>query len=320
MPTWLLLTTLLASPGDAWSPADAPPPTPWARAGARGWRACGEAELQARAVRNDGRPRGEYEEGVWARRAEQCPHAVELLTLAALAEIVETGTLFARVDTSEQFGTRVETLTIDEMVEVHRLRIGRALRWLETAIAESARRGIRPPREALYYRAYALTALGRVQEARKAIDEAIAAGDVQRWRSERMAAIIELLAGNTKAALRRAQRGVNDAPPTDRRISRYIRAYVLDRAGAPARARTELIVLRRETGESDSRDVMETVLPIHERLFFRALDHQAQGNASPALRMWEMYLARPEPAEPERVLAQRHLDELTPSPAPVEGP
>ena len=257
---------------------------------------------------------------MWARRAAQCPHAVELLTLAALMEIVEAGDLFARVDIQDHSDTRIESMPIEEMVEQHRKRVEQGLGWLETAIAESARRGHRPPRDALFYRAYALTALGRVEEARKAIDIAIAVGDTQRWRTERMAAVIELLSGDTEAALRRAHRGVADAPASDRPISRFIRALVLDRAGAPARARAELIALRREGSDTRLRNAMETVLPVYERLFFRALYHQAQGNTSPALRLWDMYLARPEPAEPERVLAQRHLDELTPPPPPVEGP
>ena len=147
----------------------------------------------------------------------------------------------------------------------------------------------------------------------------IVAQDVERWRSERMAALVELFAGDVRAALRRAQRGVVDAPPEDRPISRYIRALVLDRAGAPDVARAELVALRDPTTQF-ARSAMESVLPFHERLFFRALDHQANGERSPALRLWKAYLARPEPAEPERVLARRHLDELTPSPAPVGGP
>ena len=39
-----------------------------------------------------------------------------------------------------------------------------------------------------------------------------------------------------------------------------------------------------------------------------------------ALRFFQAYLDRPEPEEPERVLARRHLDELTPAPVPVGGP
>jgi hypothetical protein len=148
---------------------------------------------------------------------------------------------------------------------------------------------------------------------------AIDTGDVERWRSERMAALVEMQAGDVSAALERAQRGVFDAPVEDQGISRYIRALVLDRAGASAAAHAELVALRRE-GSPFARIAMESVLPVHERLFLRGLDHLANDEDSAALRFLEAYLARPEPEDPERVLARRHLDELTPAPAPVGGP
>lgn len=309
---------------EAWTPAEAPPPTPWALAGARGWRLCQEAERQARALRDDGGGHGSAlgdDEGLWRRRAEQCPHAVEVLTLAAQSEIINASRLFSRVDIDpdQSFGASGPPLSLEDAITQHRESVEQGLQWLDAAIAEAGRRGERPPRQALYYRGYALTALGRVEPAREALAAVIAAEDVERWRSERMSALVELFAGDVHAALRRAQRGVFDAPPDDRAISRYMRAFVLDRAGAPAVARAELVALRNPSTQF-ARGAMESVLPFHEWLFFRALDHQANGERSPAIRLWEAYLARPEPAEPERVLARRHLDELTPAPAPVGGP
>lgn len=318
------MTALLApAPSDAWVPAEAPPPTPWALAGARGWRLCQEAERQARALRNNeggGRGAGSDDQELWRRRAEQCPHAVEVLTAAAQGEIVELATLLGEVDGDVTSEGRLDPAALQAVVDQHRIRVERALRWLDAAIAEAERRGDRPPREARYYRAYALTALGRVPQARRALAEVIARGDVERWRSERMAALVEMQAGDVEAALQRAQRGVFDARPDDRLISRYIRALVLDRAGASAAAFAELQALRRESGASFVRSVMESVLPIHERLFLRGLDHLANDERSPALRYLQAYLDRPEPQEPERVLARRHLEELTPTPAPVGGP
>jgi hypothetical protein len=134
-----------------------------------------------------------------------------------------------------------------------------------------------------------------------------------------MAALVELQAGNPSLALARAQRGVLDARPEDQAISRYIRALVLDRAGASAAAHAELVALRRE-GSPFARLAMESVLPVHERLFLRGLDHLANDEDSAALRSFRAYLDRPEPEPPERVLARRHLDELAPAPAPVGGP
>ncbi|MBC8069110.1 MAG: hypothetical protein IAG13_12315, partial [Deltaproteobacteria bacterium] len=59
------------------------------------------------------------------------------------------------------------------------------------------------------------------------------------------------------------------------------------------------------------------LLPVHERLYLRALDHQIGDEDSSAIRLWDAYLSRPEPEAPERVLAKRHRTELQPRPAPV---
>ncbi|MCH9680051.1 MAG: hypothetical protein K0V04_01355 [Deltaproteobacteria bacterium] len=322
MLSWLLVTALVGPPAEStWSPAEAPPPTPWALAGARGWRLCQEAERQARTLRDGAGGRSSVpgaEDRLWQRRAEQCPHAVEVLTAAAQAEIVASTMDIEAPPSADPFGEAPAAgpsleAAADEQEDGAR----RALRWLDTAIEESARRRVRPPATAYYYRAYVLTALGRVEQARAAIEETIAAGDVERWRSERMFALIALFAGDMPQALRRAHRGVVGARQDDRAISRYIRALVFDRAGASSIARAELIALQRDANARVARGAVQSVLPPHERLFFRALDHQANGNRSPALRLWQAYLARPEPEEPERVLAQRHLDELEPSPARI---
>lgn len=318
MRAWLLVALLA---GEAWTPVKAPPPTPWARAGARGWRLCQEAERQARAFRGVESSRGgEVEQELWRRRAQQCPHAVEVLVVAARGEIVEAGSVFTRIDgESGVLEVQLPATVVQEVVDQHRAQVEQALRWLDAAIAEAGRRGDRPPREARYYRAYALTALGRVAEAREAIATVIETGDVERYRSERMAALVELQAGDVTAALARAQRGVYDARPDDQPISRYIRAMVLDRAGASAAAMAELVALRRESSPT-LRNAMESVLPVHERLMLRGLDHLANDEDSAALRYLGAYLDRPEPEEPERVLARRHLQELTPAPTPVGGP
>jgi hypothetical protein len=318
MRAWLIVAPLLL--GEGWAPAEAPPPTPWAQAGARGWRLCQEAERQARAFRSNEGPRGEnVDQAMWRRRARQCPHAVEVLTAAAQGEIVDASGLFTRIEGEAQGETVLPAEAVQTVVVAHREQVEQALRWLDAAIDEAGRRGDRPPREARYYRAYALTALGRVDEARRAVAEVVETGDVERWRADRMAALVEMQAGDMTAALARAQRGVFDASPEDQPISRYIRALVLDRAGASAAAQAELMALRREASPF-ARIAMESVLPVHERLFLRGLDHLANDEDSPALRFLQAYLDRPEPQDPERVLARRHLDELTPAPTPVGGP
>jgi hypothetical protein len=135
-----------------------------------------------------------------------------------------------------------------------------------------------------------------------------------------MGALVALFRGDLERALRLVQRSINDGPSDDRRYSRYVRALVLDRAGASAAARSELFELRREPGYLEARTTVETLLPIHERIYVRALDSQAAEEASSAVRLWEVYLARPEPELPERRLAEQHKAELSPLPAPVGGP
>lgn len=290
-------------------------------AGARGWRLCQEAERRAVAYRSGEGPRGgSGDDPIWQRYAEQCPHAVEVLVAAGQSEILAAADLFRELELGDESEGATAALAVQRIVRQHRERLDRALGWLEASIAESGRRGQRPPPQARYYRAYALTALGRLPQARQAIEDVIEEGDVERWRSERMAALVELFAGDIDEALRRAHRGVYDAPAEDRVISRFIRALVLDRAGASAVARAELRAVQRQSGADILRGAMESVLPFHERLFFRALYSQALDLPSPALRFWQAYLERPEPEAPERVLAQRHLDELTPPPVPAEGP
>jgi hypothetical protein len=61
--------------------------------------------------------------------------------------------------------------------------------------------------------------------------------------------------------------------------------------------------------------VLELMLPTHERLFFLALGEQLAGRGhSGPLRLWQAYLARPEPSEAEKKLAKAHLSELGPAP------
>lgn len=320
----LLLLTTLAEPGaDAWEPAKPPPPTPWAKAGGRSWWRCQELERFARSARAGDDPRGTTEattQGSWRRGAKQCPHAVQLVTLAAEIEIVEAARLFEGVFPDEAITPgSVAPEPVDKVVAEHRERVEQAVAWLDAAVAESERRQARPPRGTLYYRAYGLTALGRADEARAALDDATRAGDVEAWRLLRMGALVELLRGDLGRALRLAQLGVAHAPAGERGISRYIRALVLDRAGAPAAAQAELRALRADSGVF-ARLAMESVLPIHEVMFVRALQHQANGDRSAAIRLWSAYLERPEVEEAERVLAKRHLQELRDDPPPAGGP
>lgn len=298
-----LLAVLSAAP-EPWEPAPAPPPTVWAHAGARGWTLCQDVERQASRPQNN----GAGDDAMWARRVEQCPHVPEALLRAAQVQLQEAAALDP------------EAADPSLIFEAHRTHTRRALAWVRAALAEADRRATLPPPEARYYRAYVLVAMGRYDAAARALRTAVRRGDVARWRSDRMAALIQVLRGNLDRALQMAHRGVIDAPNQDRTISRYIRAFVLDRVGAPAEAVQELRRLRREAGHTAHRAAVESVLPMHERLYLRALEHQANGEKSNAIRLWDAYLARPEPAGADKELARRHRAELEPRPAPVGGP
>ncbi len=306
MRTALLAWWLLAP---AWRPASAPPPTVWARAGATGWAVCDELARQAAALRNGVGVRGaEDDPSPWTERAARCPAVPEILFLAAQFEIIAAGDLGLGPEPGVGLGP---------VIEDHRRRVTQALRWLERSIDESARRREAAPREARFLRAYALLALGRHAEARVALDDAVAHCDVERWRSDRMGAVIALVAGDIEAAMELAHRASEGTPSEDRTITRYIRALVLDRSGAPAASRAELMELRNDAGHILSRIATESLLPIHERVYLRALERQIGDDPGSAIPLWDAYLTRPEVDEPDRVLARRHRAALVRTPAPV---
>ncbi len=310
----LVLSIWLAAPATkAWSPTPAPPPVAWAKMGARGWVACEELGRQAAVLRSGTAPRGDPgtdNPNVWMERAARCPRVPDVLVLAAQLELVSAGDIGPSLEPE----TNVQSLVAD-----HRERIVRALGWLDAALDEGRRRREPPPKEARFLRAYALLTLGRVKAARATLAGVVLAGEVERWRSDRMGAVIALVAGDLDEALELSHRAWVNAPGEDRMITRYIRTLVLDRGGAIAAARAELVEMRTDAGHQFARRATESLLPVHERLYLRALDAQAAEETSAALRLWDAYLARPEPAEPERALARRHRDELAARPAPVSG-
>jgi tetratricopeptide (TPR) repeat protein len=311
-PIIALVVGLLFGREPSWKPAPAPPPTAWAKAGARGWTLCDDLERKALGARTDKTGgRGRSMPGAdepWATHARRCPHVPSVLLLAAQDALSDTKAL------------DFEAGELERTFELHRERAEQALGWIDAALAEAQRRATVPPLQARYYRAYALVGLGRYDDAARVLADAQRVGDIERWRSDRMFALIEVMRGGLDRALMLAHRGVIDAPFQDRLISRYILAFVLDRVGASDEAVAELRQLRREVGHVSHRRAVESVLPMHERVYLRALEHHASGEKSNAIRLWNAYLARPEPAEPDKELARRHLAELEPKPAPVGGP
>ena len=300
----LALAALLAGPSedDSWTPATAPPPTAWARAGARPWRTCDAAGRQALAIRLGAQGRGKFER-VWRARARQCPREPDVLVLAAQEEVLEA----VPVGWMPEADTK-----LDETIESLSAGATRAVELLDAAIAEADLRGERAPYEAFYFRAYANSVLGNASAVRADLARALEAGDAERYRIERMGAVAALYEGELEDAVRLARLSLDDAPveADERSISRYVWAFVLDRAGDSESARAVFRQLRREPGSFGNRPAVESMLPAHERIFLRALEHQANGENTNATRLWDAYLQRPEPAEADRVLAQRHADEL----------
>ncbi|MFO0637257.1 MAG: hypothetical protein U0168_30910 [Nannocystaceae bacterium] len=122
--TVALLGSLLSlAPPPGWKPAAAPPPSAWARAGARPWAVCEELGRQAIALGNGGAPRGESgleDNSVWLERVRRCPTVPGLLVLAARLELVAAGD----VGFVHEPGT-----SLDAVVNDHRERVERAAQW-----------------------------------------------------------------------------------------------------------------------------------------------------------------------------------------------
>lgn len=301
----LALIAALAGPAEdsgTWEPASAPPPTAWAQAGARPWRTCDAAGRQALGIRLGTQGRGKFER-VWRARARQCPREPDVLVLAAQQAVLEAVPTGWMPETDPH---------LDDTIDAQRASALEAIAFLDAAVDEAHLRGEQAPYEAYYFRAYAQSVLGDPSGVLQSLALADAAGDAERYRIERMAAVAALHEGKLDDAIRLARMALDDAPldADERSISRYVWALVLDRAGDSESAREVFRQLRREPGSLRARPAVETMLPAHERMFLRALEHQAHGESTNASRLWDAYLARPEPAEADRVLATRHRDEL----------
>jgi len=305
---WAVLVLLAALQGPRWQPVSESTLTAWGRVGGRSWTKCRDLERQAQAIPL--RTLGQHAaERLWIERARTCPNVPAVLTLGAVVQIRDSTKLLQEV---------LDTPDIDRVAVAHKKAFESALGWLDTALLEAERRGEEPPPETRFRRAHVLLALGRLGEARAGFEEAARRGEVPRWRRDRGLALVDLLDGDLESALRNAHRSVVDAPNEDRILSGHIYALVLDRIGAPAAARRLIKTFRLGSGSSGPTVALETALPVHERLYLRALVYQAHGDTPSALRLWDAYLARPEPADPERELARRHRSELLPTPPPVE--
>lgn len=306
MTLWLAAALLLA-------PTPAPGPTVWAEAGGRPWTGCRERERQADGILQRVSTQSDENSGdsPWAALARDCPNAPAVLVMAAMRELSKV----------PRYPPQIDELMdgLGKLREAHRESRLQARSWLQRALTEAERRGEAPPVMTYYFLAYAALGLGEPAAAMTALAEAERRGEVEGWRADRAGAVAALLAGDLPRALVLAYRAREQAPSAQRVTSVYVLALVYDRAGAPEAAQRELRVLRAASSE---RGVVDTLLPLHERLYLNALEQQAGTNVGTAGRLWEAYLACPEPEAPERALAERRLAELRPrgSVVPSAGP
>ncbi|PRP95193.1 hypothetical protein ENSA7_75070 [Enhygromyxa salina] len=286
--------------------------TVWALAGSRSWTGCSsvahEASNQLFGYHED--VNNYRENHHWAIQARECPNVPEVLAMAARSELLRRFDLPEGLDETTDLST-IETGVLDSRAQ--------AQAWIDAALVEQARRRDNRGLGLEYWRGRALLSTGDLVGARKALLRSLARASVEGWKLRRLLALTELYAGNLDAALDLAKRAFIDAPEADRVPSYFVLALVLDRAGDQAGARRRMqTALDRDEG-SQLRS-LESAMPLHERLYTRAYAKTVRSEASGALRLWNAYLARPEPEDPERRLAERHQTALRPLPGNLGGP
>ena len=287
--------------------------TVWAMAGSRSWTGCSaiasEASKQLWTGSEDANTF--QSEHRWALQAEECPNTPEVLALAVRTELMRRLEFPPGVDGNTQ---------LDELESELATSRGRALRWIELAEDELTRRRERRSLGLDYWRGRALLALADYEPAKAAFERALREGSADGWRVRRLQAVCELYAGNLEAAVELAARAVNDSPSNDRIAPSYVLALALDRAGDPSGAARRMRIALTRDGDGGQLRSLQTALPLHERLYLAAYAMTVRNDTPGALRLWAAYLARSEPEEPERRLAERHMAALRPVPRNLGGP
>ena len=286
--------------------------TVWAQAGSRSWTGCSSIASEAgKQLWNYVEEANAYRENHhWSIQAGECPNAPEVLTLAVRSELLR------RFDLPNALSGETELSELEVGLAESR---DRALAWIDDAELELQRRRDKRSLGLEYWRGRALLSLGDLPGAEAAFERALASHSVEGWKLRRMLALTALYAGDIERALVLGERADIDAPSTDKVVSYYVLALILDRAGDSAGAARRM-KFARDRDEGSQLRALETALPVHERLYLRAYAQTVREDESGALRLWAAYLARPEPEAPERRLAERHQAALQPLPRNLGGP
>ncbi len=278
-----------------------PPRAAWGRMGATSFATCSTYDRAAASVfpaaaAPDSSVR-------WVERARVCGRAPNVLLMAARELAV------ARVGVEL---TKMPPPAREAHAAARAKDLAQARRLVETARVEARRLGAMLPPGATYLRAYLALAAGDVPRAARLGAQALRRGDVPAYRALRMLAAVALLQENLERAVVLCEAAIEagevDAGAT-RGITQALAAWIYDRAGdgaAAARAFSAAGV-----GSNPSTILSAAaMLPFHERLFLLGLYQAHVGNRALARKLFEAYLARPDPGPPERAHARRHLAAL----------
>lgn len=312
----------LNAPAPAPEPKDTPQPQPplveatatvWAAAGSRSWTGCAKIATEAaKQLFGHGEATNSFRENHhWAIQARECPNAPEVLAMAARAELLR------RFDLPEGLDDQTDLTALELGLSESR---ARATAWIDGALLELRRRRDKRDLGLEYWRGRALLSLNEIEGANEALAHALANAATEGWKLRRLQALATLYAGDLDAALIQAKRANIDAPISDRIVSLYVLALVLDRAGDTAGAERRMIFALDMDGDGFQMRALESALPIHERLYLRAYAKTVRRETAGGLRLWDAYFARPEPEQPERRLAERHRSALQPLPTSLGGP
>lgn len=286
--------------------------TIWAQAGSRSWTGCSavanEASKQLANVSED--INNFQAQHHWASQAGECPNAPEVLAMAVRSELLR------RIDLPDAVDGASDLSLLEEALASSR---GAALGWIDDAATELERRGDAARLGLEYWRGRASLSMGDYEAARAQFELALDARTIDSWRIRRLLALTELFRGDLDAALVQAFRAYVDSPSSDRYLAEYVLALVLDRAGDTAGSRRRMKDTLDRDGDQGRMRSLESALPIHERLYLRAFAQTVRAEPSSAMRLWDAYLARPEPEAPERRLAERHRRALEPLPTNLGG-